>query len=233
MPETAEAPDPAVSRHIPPPPLVVLAGWLIPGAGYWIIGQRARALIVGITIITLFMGGVLLGGVRSLQVPGYGENGGKLYVVGSERESNGKKWTVSEIVEHRPGSREPKGHWVVTEFRTLLAEVGNKPWSICQIWAGPLALGNAAWSVSASRPIEQADGTFADPAGVLSHSRINEIAILYMAVAGMLNLLTMIDAAGRADDLLSASGGKRSSTFHAILVFFRLAGSMAGGSGKK
>ncbi len=33
----------------------------------------------------------------------------------------------------------------------------------------------------------------------MSHSRVNEIAVLYTAVAGMLNLLAMIDASHRAN----------------------------------
>ena len=33
---------------------------------------------------------------------------------------------------------------------------------------------------------------------MLSHARVNEIAVLYTAVAGMLNLLVIIDSAARA-----------------------------------
>src|SRR6478609_5628989 len=54
-----------------PAPLVGLASWILPGAGYWLIGQRARAVTVGFTIIALFLLGLLIGGVRSLEVPGY------------------------------------------------------------------------------------------------------------------------------------------------------------------
>ena len=86
-----------------------------------------------------------------------------------------------------------KGPWVATDARALLGEVGSKPWSICQVMTGPLAMAAGAWSVQASRPVD--DG---EPAGVLSHSRINEIAVLYTAVAGMLNLLVIIDSAARA-----------------------------------
>ena len=30
---------------MPPPPLVALAGWFVPGAGYVMIGQRARGVV--------------------------------------------------------------------------------------------------------------------------------------------------------------------------------------------
>ena len=50
-----------------PPPIVTLAGWLVPGAGYWLIGQRARAITVGVTILVLFICGLLIGGMRVLE----------------------------------------------------------------------------------------------------------------------------------------------------------------------
>src|SRR4051812_35337040 len=46
-----------------PPPLVALAGWLLPGAGYWLIGQRTRAITVGTTILTVFVLGILVSGI--------------------------------------------------------------------------------------------------------------------------------------------------------------------------
>lgn len=49
--------------------LAIALGWLIPGAGHWLIGQRQRAIIFIIAIHLLFLGGVLLGGVRVLNRP--------------------------------------------------------------------------------------------------------------------------------------------------------------------
>lgn len=77
-----------------------------------------------------------------------------------------------------------------------MRDVGNKPWSICQVMVGPVAVAGGAWSVAASRAGEP-DGE-GKAAGVVSHSRVNEIAVLYTAVAGMLNLMVIIDAAARA-----------------------------------
>jgi hypothetical protein len=189
---------------MPAAPLVAIAGWLVPGAGYWLLGQRARAITVGATIITLFLAGTLIGGVRAIQVPGYGEEGGKLYVVRErDRAYDGREVFVERIKEHRAGRTQPEGDWVVTNFRALLGDVGNKPWSICQVMNGPLAFIGGAASVRASRPVETNGDNddvprFGEPAGALSHSRVNEIAVLYTAVAGMLNLLAIIDAAARA-----------------------------------
>src|SRR4051812_1832869 len=72
--------EPSPTARPPSAPLVVLAGWLVPGAGYWLIGQRARAVTVGVTIIALFLAGMLIGGVRAIQVPGFGEGGQRLRV---------------------------------------------------------------------------------------------------------------------------------------------------------
>jgi hypothetical protein len=179
------------------PPVVAAAGWLIPGAGYWLIGERARAVTVGVTIVALFLLGLLIGGVRAVQVPGFGENGRKLYLTSEERLIDGRRGKV-RVAKEAPAGDELPGPWVATDMRALLRDVGNKPWSICQVMAGPVALAGGAWSVSASRPAEQPDGLPDAAAGVLSHSRINELAVLYTAVAGMLNLMVIIDAAARA-----------------------------------
>ncbi len=49
--------------------LAIALGWLIPGAGHWLIGQRGRAVVFALAIHLLFFGGVLLGGVRVLNRP--------------------------------------------------------------------------------------------------------------------------------------------------------------------
>ena len=163
------------------PILVAVASWLIPGAGYWLLGQRARALAVGITIIVLFVLGLLIGGIRLIEVPGYGDHGRPLVVTG------GGSGSVVEETSDNFSS----GPWVMGVHP--MDEIRNKPWSIAQVMAGPLALAAGAGSVVASRPDARGDTP-----GVRSHSRTNELGTLYTAVAGMLNLLAIIDAAYRA-----------------------------------
>ena len=187
------------------PAVVALASWLVPGGGYWLLGHRARAVTVGVTIAALFVFGILIGGVRAIQVPGYGENGGALYVVGKpeqQRDNRDRTVTVYRVVEHAPDEADPPSDKpVVTSVGALLGEIGNKPWSICQVMAGPLAIAGGTGSVWASRPAGAGEDDDEQPAparGELSHSRANEIAVLYTAVAGMLNLLVIIDAAARA-----------------------------------
>src|SRR5215213_1327128 len=59
----SDRPSPVTS-----PPLVALAAWLVPGGGYFLLGQRARGLTVGVTVVALFVFGLLIGGVRALEV---------------------------------------------------------------------------------------------------------------------------------------------------------------------
>jgi hypothetical protein len=123
----------------PPPPLAALCAWLVPGAGYWLLGQRARAVIILLVVIAFFVFGFLIGVVRVVDAP--------------------TQFSLSEILE--------------------------KPWFIGQVLAGPISIGAAAWAHTL------------DPLRV-SHSRSFEIGTLYTAVAGMLNLLALIDATYQA-----------------------------------
>ena len=40
-----------------PAPFVAVANWLVPGAGYLFIGQVARGLTIGVTILGIFAAG--------------------------------------------------------------------------------------------------------------------------------------------------------------------------------
>src|SRR5688500_17745335 len=67
---------PGPSNHsAPPTPLVALAGWLIPGAGYFLIGHRTRALVVGVSVIVLFLLGILVAGIAVVEAPNFGGGG--------------------------------------------------------------------------------------------------------------------------------------------------------------
>lgn len=174
-------------------PAVAIAAWLLPGAGYWLLGQRVRAIVVGVTIIVLFTTGLLIGGVRVVEVPGYGDHGQRLIVSEEAREVNNQRVMVEQVTEPNaavPSDAQPVG-WVMHVHP--LSEIRNKPWSIAQILAGPLDI-IASWgSVRASLP-----GPDGLAVGARSHARTNELGLLYTAVAGMLNLLAIIDSSYRA-----------------------------------
>jgi hypothetical protein len=131
-----------------PPPLVALAGWVVPGAGYWLIGERARAVTVGATILAVFLFGILVAGIRVVQAP----------------EMNGQGNFAQKVLQ--------------------------RPWFIGQALAGPVGLGAAYVSAELAK-----SPTYKN---VEAKARLAEIGTLYTAVAGMLNLLTIIDASTRA-----------------------------------
>jgi hypothetical protein len=184
------------------PPATAVAGWLLPGAGYWMIGQRARGVVVGITIVTLFVMGLLIGGVRVLEVPGYGPNGQPIHIIRGQfqRRYSSEILTIDLPMED---GHPPQGLRLIsgTPIAPIMlgepfTEIRDKPWSIAQVMAGPIALLAGAWSVEQARPASASDEAL--PAGSRSHARLNEIGVLYTAVAGMLNLMVIIDAAYRA-----------------------------------
>lgn len=163
------------TRSIFPAPVIALAGWVIPGLGYWLIGQKARAITVCLAILALFAAGILVAGIRVIDVPGYGNDGEPV------------------MVTTRVDNRGEGSQWVLTAHP--MTEILNKPWYIGQILAGPITLVCSKYSIDLSRPMpDHPDESLAPK----SHVRIAEIGTLYTAVAGMLNLLVIIDAAHRA-----------------------------------
>lgn len=172
------------------PPLVALAAWLLPGGGYLLLGQRARGLTVGLTIVALFALGLLIGGVRALEVPGWDERGWQIRL-------NERGYKV-----HPDDASYPRADWVMR--RSALMEIRAKPWSIAQSLTGPVAVAGAAWSIWAATDPDGDDGD-REPPGIVSHGRVNEIGVLYTAVAGMLNLLAIIDSAHRAAEQAPAA----------------------------
>jgi hypothetical protein len=183
------------SRNVPAP-VVALAAWLLPGAGYWLLGQRLRAVVVGLSIIALFIGGLLIGGVKVLDVPGYGDHGQPLVVVRDTGRSRDPRTNEDKVVtqDRTVEDNDPRSIGWVMQVHPV-EEIRNKPWFIPQVLAGPLDLVASWGSVVASRP--QVPGGSV-PIGARSHARTNELGVLYTAVAGMLNLLAIIDAAYRA-----------------------------------
>ena len=63
-----------MSQHRPfkvPAPIVAIVNWLIPGSGYLLLGQFARGLTIGLTILSLFVLGMLIGGIHVVDPPSF------------------------------------------------------------------------------------------------------------------------------------------------------------------
>jgi hypothetical protein len=172
-------------------PLVAIAGWILPGSGYLLIGQRWRGFVTGISIIALFLGGLLIGGVRVIEVPGYKVSNGERQMINLVRMENGHQFV------------DPNPQWSLVA--QPLAEIRDKPWSVPQALAGPMAIAAGAASVWSAGPADpkaiDSTSSRAEPAksiAPLTHARINELGSLYLSVAGLLNLMVIIDSAWRA-----------------------------------
>ena len=159
------------AAEAPTPAMIALYGWVLPGLGYWVIGQRSRGVTIGVTVLVLFLLGLLIGGVRVIEVPTFSRTG--VSAPGRQGEQTG-------------------GY--------LWREITSKPWSVAQVMMGPAAIAGGMVSVKAAAAGASSGGYSRGE----SHARINEIAVLYTAVAGMLNLLAIIDAAHRAAKLSEA-----------------------------
>jgi hypothetical protein len=193
-------------------PLVAICAWILPGSGYFLIGQMGRAIVIGTTIILLFLAGILIAGVRVIEVPGFDVTTGEKAMTTLTREVvDPNKHTTSlqavyelqvDPVTHQPildanGQQKnvPARRWVLEV--SVLGEIREKPWSVPQVLAGPMAIA-AGWA--------SVDAAHIDPEthkqkGAITHARINEIGSLYLSVAGLLNLMAIIDCTWRASHL--------------------------------
>lgn len=54
-----------------PWPVVMIAGFLVPGLGHFLHGERKRGVVIGAGVLGLFVLGVLIGGVRVVSFPDF------------------------------------------------------------------------------------------------------------------------------------------------------------------
>lgn len=174
-----------------PAPVVALTGWFVPGAGYWLIGERARAVIVFVAIVALYLLGLLIAGVRVIDVPGYGRFGYKVQMIGAPVRGGGVEYrlidprSAEEAESPALRNNEFLAGWALRH--RLFGEIANKPWFAGQVLVGPLSLVSAAGSNLAAR------NNIPRP-----HAPLETVGTLYTAIAGMLNLYIIIDSAHRA-----------------------------------
>jgi TM2 domain-containing membrane protein YozV len=109
--------------------LVGLAGWVVPGAGHIILGERSRGAIIFIAIVALFAGGLYIGSIG------------------------------------------------------VIDSVNQRPWYVGQMLTSPLVslIAKINPSVGGVTPYQ-------------SYGRPFEIGQIYTTIAGMLNVLCIINA---------------------------------------
>lgn len=178
----ASSPPPPPAAPLRPPaagrppretfdPIAGALAYLFPGAGHFYLGHRARAACICVGVLSLFIGGLFIGGI--------------------------------DVIDRRD----------------------NTIWFVGQALAGPIAFGVDALHQARKvmGPTKQLDGTTrlmlrdpypdeglgadgravplppgATPAMTRSLGRMNELGTLFTTIAGMLNLIVIIDAAFQA-----------------------------------
>jgi hypothetical protein len=93
------------------PILVLLAGWLVPGAGHFLVGKWARALLIFAAILTMYLTGLALSG--EIYVPNTGDLLGMLGFVGQL--GTGILYVLARIFG-----------WGATSVITALGDYGTK-----------------------------------------------------------------------------------------------------------
>jgi hypothetical protein len=173
----AESSNQSGARHplLTQPAVVAIASWIMPGLGYVLLGERARGYTIMVTVMTLFISGMLIAGVRVIDVPGYDKNGFQDRV-----NDRGQRIERSTDFEYQ------NGHPALFSS-DFIAEIAAKPWYVGQVFAGPINL------IASLVSIHEAQVNLP-----MTHARLQEIGTLYTAVAGMLNLLAILDASSRA-----------------------------------
>ncbi len=131
--------------------LAAVLAWALPGLGHFIIGEKARGIIVGVTLVCLFTAGLLIGGID---------------VVDSRRDT---------------------------------------------LWyAGEVMIGPAAIAIDLVHRSYDQDGEPYPPSDSRrppyypSIARVNELGTLYCTLAGVLNLLAILDVVGRLTHIPAA-----------------------------
>jgi len=112
-------------NYIPSLLIVALSGWLVPGAGHFILEEKKRAIIIFVTIVITFLTGLYVGSI---------------------------------------GVIDPVGAW---------------PWYLAQIMNSPAVVVIGHLTAAGTYPV---------------YGRPNEIGQIYTSIAGLLNLLCIINA---------------------------------------
>lgn len=129
-------------------PLEALASWAIPGLGHILLGQRRRGLIIGLTILALWLSGILVGGI---------------YVV--DRQAQADPLDQS-------------------------SRAGLNLWFLGQAFVGPSLV--VDWT-RARLPVAGLTDSNPPLAVAPSFGRAHEQGTLFTALAGLLNLLAILD----------------------------------------
>ena len=180
-----DARDPAEDGPGPIGYVALVAAWLVPGLGHWLIGQKARGVILGLAIYLLFGSGLVLGGVRAINP------------------ADQPIWTYTQFLAGWPmlicnhlevqtrlelADESALGRNSEVQSQTLEYQMRNESRSLDET---PAEAEARAKAFLAAHPI------------FVYHPKVQDMGSVYCGIAGMLNLLVIFDV------LLRITGSKR------------------------
>lgn len=178
----AASPAPLVAERHPErlEPVAGLLAILVPGAGHFFLGERARGLLIAAGVLGLFFGGMLIGGVDAID-----SREDRIWFVGQALVGPiafGVDYYHQEHLKIRqPGnlsSVQQEGGVVTARgvhYRSALPDEARDP-----------------------SGLPAARGPGVRPPNSKSLGRMNELGTLFATIAGMLNLIAVIDASFHA-----------------------------------
>lgn len=181
------APAASQARFTPGPerfhPVAGVAGLLLPGLGHVVLGQPRRAVAIAMGVLGLFFGGLLVGGIDTIDSREdrlwfyvHALVGPATFAADWVNQNQFKAWAMDHS---RPGRGEPVYRSSYPgEVRVSTAQDGSLPY--------PQLVRTPQWGDS-SRFQGQ-------PGAGKSVGKVNEVALLMVALAGMLNLVAVLDA---------------------------------------
>lgn len=148
--------------------LAIALAWVVPGLGHWVLGERSRALLFGITIHGLFAMGLLLAGLRAINPPDQAIWSYTQWATG---------WPMGAAVElAKTRFKQPETEQLLNEEY----ETGG--------WRGSgFDLAPSGVRESRAKSFIEAHPLFA------YHPKMQDIGAVYCGIAGMLNLLVIFD----------------------------------------
>ncbi len=168
--------------NTPPLVIVVAAAWALPGLGHVLIGEAKRGIIAGVTLIALFTSGLLIGGVG---------------VIDSKADPV-PLWFA--------------GQTLIGPITIILNEYhqGLKASLDKQVSLHATDLRESRHgSTYDDAKLDLLTRTDPPPVYRLSIGRVNELGTLYCTLAGVLNLLLILDVVGRATGDIPATAAVR------------------------
>jgi hypothetical protein len=169
-------------------PVAVLLGFLLPGAGHAYLGEIRRAWLVGGGILTLFFGGMLIGGIDVVD-----KREDFVWFLGQSLVGP-VAFGADYVHQHFIKVRDPRSGVVRSAHPNEIRRPRD---------ARPIEVRHPI----TGEPLEFEDprtgqfriaGDGDRPPNTKSLGRVNEVGTLFCTVAGMLNLICVIDVAKRA-----------------------------------